>query len=488
MLGLIGIVIAAMSSELNDQVASVALPDIRGGFAISNDSGTWFESLYVSAEIVGAGISPWFLVTLSLRRWALFVVALCGTATVLLPFCPNEAALDALRLLQGFGGGMAIPMLLTAALRVLTPATRLYGLAIYSVTATFTPAIATSPAALWTDLVGWRWVFWEAIPLCTLASTLIWAGIPPEKPQYARFRIFDWCGVVLLTLGFGALSTMLYQGDRFDWFNSSFISVLALVSAVCIPAFLVNEWFHELPLMKLQLLLRPNFAYGAICLITFLVVGGSDSTIPARFLSRVQGFRPEQFAGLTGLVAAAQIVMLPAIAWVLDHEWIDARLGNLLGLLLIVCAYAGASFATANWYPGQFLFWQALQAAGQPMIVMSLLMMATNTLTKPEEGPFASALVNVPRGIAEALAAWLLDLITRWRGGLHYSRIVDQLGQAGVYFPSARSAGSAVEQQVNVLTLSDAYILFAAITLGLIAVLLLLAQRTPPPRILLAKH
>ncbi len=241
MLGLIGIVIAAMSSELNDQVASVALPDIRGGFGISSDPGTWFESLYVSAEIVGAGISPWFLVTLSLRRWALFVVALCGTATVLLPFSPNEAAIDALRLLQGFGGGMAIPMLLTAALRVLTPATRLYGLAIYSVTATFTPAIATSLAALWTDLVGWRWVFWEAVPLCTLAAALIWAGIPPEQPQYERFRKFDWRGVLVLAVRFGAFSTMLYQGDRLDWFNSALISVLGLLSLTCIPTSLINE-------------------------------------------------------------------------------------------------------------------------------------------------------------------------------------------------------------------------------------------------------
>ncbi len=201
--------------------------------------------------------------------------------------------------------------------------------------------------------------------------------------------------------------------------------------------------------MKLQLLLRPNFAYGAICLITFLVVGGSDSTIPARFLSQVQGFRPEQFAGLTGIVAAAQIVMLPAIAWVLDHEWVDARLINLLGLVLIIVACLGASFATAYWYAGQFLLWQALQAVGQPMVVMSLLMMATNTLTKPEEGPFASALVNVPRGIAEALAAWLLDLITRWRGGLHYNRIVDQLGDGSRRFATSGQAGAAVQQQAD---------------------------------------
>ena len=66
----------------------------------------------------------------------------------------------------------------------------------------------------------------------------------------------DWRGALLLVIGTGALSTVLYQGDRLDWFNSSLICVLALVSALAIPLLLVNEWFHPLPLLKLQMLGR----------------------------------------------------------------------------------------------------------------------------------------------------------------------------------------------------------------------------------------
>jgi DHA2 family multidrug resistance protein len=36
----------------------IALTDIRGALGISRDSGTWIESLYVSAEIVDMAISP----------------------------------------------------------------------------------------------------------------------------------------------------------------------------------------------------------------------------------------------------------------------------------------------------------------------------------------------------------------------------------------------------------------------------------------------
>jgi DHA2 family multidrug resistance protein len=63
-----GILIAAMTSEFNDQVTVIALTDIRGALGISRDSGTWIESLYVSAEIVGMAISPWMAMTFTLRH------------------------------------------------------------------------------------------------------------------------------------------------------------------------------------------------------------------------------------------------------------------------------------------------------------------------------------------------------------------------------------------------------------------------------------
>ena len=487
MTGLIGVLLTVIGSELNDQVATAALADITGGFHISHDPGTWFESLYISAEIVGAGISSWFLVTLSLHRWALVVTTVAGVSTVLIPFSPDVEALYALRIIQGVAGGAAYPLLLTTALRVLKPATRLWGLALYALTATFTPGISTPLAGLWTLLVGWRWVFFEAAPVFTLSGLLIWAGVPREAPKLERFRKIDWRGMLMMIVVFGPFSTMLYQGDRFDWFNSKLICVLALISAVGLPLFVLNEWFQEIPLFKFQLLGRPNLLYGFIALFLFLLVSQSASALPSRFLVQVQGFRPEQVAPLTAIIAVTQVVMLPLVAWVLDHERVDARAVNLLGLMLIIVACTGASFVTAYWYPGQFILWQVVQAVGQPMMVVSLLMMSTNAITSPDEGPFASGLINVPRVIAEAAGAWLLDLITRWRGGLHYNRVVDQIGQDRVRLGSHVAPGL-VQQQATVLTLSDAYLVFGSIALLLAVILLVLTQPTLPPRLQLAKH
>ena len=117
--GLCGALIAAMTSEFNDQVTSVALSDVRGALGISHDAGTWIESLYVSAEIIGMAISPWLLATFTLRRWTLFAIALCGASSVLIPFSLNIEAIYTLRLLQGLAGGMIIPLLMSTAFLVL---------------------------------------------------------------------------------------------------------------------------------------------------------------------------------------------------------------------------------------------------------------------------------------------------------------------------------------------------------------------------------
>jgi DHA2 family multidrug resistance protein len=509
--GLGGVLIAAMTSEFNDQVTSIALADVRGALGIGHDSATWIESLYVWAEIVGMAISPWLAMTLTLRRWTLFSIALCGASGVLIPFSPNVEGIYTLRLLQGLAGGLIIPLLMTTAFRVLTPNIRLYGLAVYALTATFTPALAATVTALWTDVVDWRIVFLQAVPLCSLAGVLVWYGLHQDQPNYGRFQMLDWRGVLLLVIATGALSTMLYQGDRLDWFNSTLICVLALVSAMVIPLLLVNEWFHPLPLLKLQMLGRRNIAYGALGLFLFLIISQSGSTVPLRYLQEVQGYRPLQSNLITLEIAALQLVMLPAMALLLDYGRVDSRAVSLVGLGLILVSCLGSSFLTIYWNRDQFYLGQLLQSIGQPMVVMPLLMMSTNAVAGPSEGPFASALINTSRAVAEAMSTWFLELIGRWRNALHADRIIDEVGQDrwrviqsdGVlpqYPPPLKPDGQprlpdsleafrhAIEQQVTILSASDTFLILGALTVLMMVLVMTLPIRTMPPRIQLAKQ
>lgn len=508
LIGLLGVLVAALSAEFNELVMATALVDVRGALGISHDPGLWIESLYASGLAFGMALAPWLAVTFTLRRFAMFTVGLvCGT-TLLIPFAPDLSVMLGLRLVQGLGGGFTIPLLMTTALRVLAPPIRLYGLAVYALTATFSPAISSSIAAFWTDVVGWRFVFFEALPLGAVAAVLVWHGMPQDPPRYERLRQFDWRGALLLAVSTGSFTTLMYHGNHQDWFNSHEVWILVLL---CIPAFpllALNEWHHPLPLLKLQMLKRRNFAYGVSGLFLFLVLSLSSSLVPQTYLVEIQGYRALQGHWITLLIALGQLLMLPAVAFLLDHSWADARAVTLCGLGLIVTACLGNSFIDASWNREQFYFWQLLQMVGQPMVVLPLLMIATNTVQGPAEGPFASALVNTARSLAAPVGTCVLELIERWRGALHSERLVDQVGQMRfnpaqattllpgsiVPLPSGDVVGQgdrlarAVETQASVLTTADSFLILSVFGVALAMLVMILPVRTYPPRILFAKH
>ena len=490
LLGLLGVLIAALTVEFNDGVTATALVDVRGGLGISQDPGTWLTSLFATGQVIGMSMATFWAVTVSIRRWLLFAIGLSFASTVFIPLTSTLSLLYALRFLGGLASGFTIPLLLTVALQVLAPPIRLYGLAAYALTATFGPNIATALAALWTDVVGWQFAFYDDLPLCALSSLLVWYGVRPQPTQYQRIRKFDWRGELLVIIGFGALTTMLEQGDRLDWFNSKAICVLALVAAVAIPLLVVNELSVEMPLYKFSLLRRRNLAFGLVTLFTFLLLNASASTIPIEYLQRVAGYRPQQFYVVTLLIAVPQFALLPLVAVLLNFERVDARVVLFAGLACVITACIGNSFLTSVWEGDTFLLWQAFQAIGAPLVVMPLLMMAVNTITDPADGPFAATLVNTMRALAEPVAVWMVQLIMRWRGALHYNRIVDQSGQRAFSAVQRHGPGSvaafrtAVQEQAIVLTLSDAFLVIATLAMLLMVVLLVLPVRTYPPRIM----
>lgn len=513
LLALGGMIIAAMATDLNEAVSSILLPNISGSLGLSGDQGSWFGTLYDVAQIIGMAISPWFAITFSFRRWSLGVIFFTALSSFLLPLTSNITLAFILHGIQGLCGGLTIPLLMATALRALAPQIRLIGLACYALTASFFPNLSTAVAALWSGVgdstLGWHFAFYETVPLCAIAALLVWFGMIQDHVQLQRFKKFNHRGFALALIGFSSFVIVLEQGDRLDWFNSPLICILSLVTCVGVPLFLVNEWFAETPFIKLQMLSRRNLAYSLITLFGFLIVGQAASTVPNMYLQEVQNLLPAQSYLITLEVAASQLILLPLLVYILDFKPVDARAIAFIGKVCLLVACIGSSFLSAVWQRDQFYLWQGFASLGEAMVVMPLLMKATNVV-KPEEGPFAAALINTPRALSSAVSVWLLNLVQSWRGSLHMDRLTDQLGQErfkllqgpGVFpqtpppllangSPSTPNSlaqfYSTVTQQVSVLTISDIYLVLAGICLALILLVFVLPQRSLPPRLALLK-
>jgi DHA2 family multidrug resistance protein len=487
-IGLLGMLLTSLAAGLNEHVTDVAMTDVRGALSIGHDEGTWLTALFEATNVSAMAFAPWCSVTFSLRRFTIGAALMFGLFGVLCPFAPNVETLAVLRALQGFAGGCLPPMLMTAALRYLPANFKLYGLAGYALTATFGPNLGTPLAALWTEYVNWRMVFWQVAPLCLISTAAIAYGLPQDPLRLERIRSFNWFGFLT---GFPAISMLvigLYQGDRLDWLNSPLICLMLGGGGVLFCLFLLNEWSHPLPFFKLRMLAKRNFTHSLITLCGVLVVLLGVAVIPSEYLIEVHGYRPLQIAPLSLLVALPQLIALPVTAAILNMERVDCRWVLALGLSLIAASCFLGSFMTSDWIRENFYLLQALLTVGEPMAVIPLLLQTTTNLP-PTEGPFASAMFNMLKGFAAAVGTGLVEGVGTAREHYHSVMLVDQLGNQPLTVGqgadrTAAYAGLAerIHEQAVVLTSADLYLVMAAITAALMLLIPVVPLRVHPPR------
>src|SRR5579862_4669699 len=132
-----GSLLGAFMAVLNIQVTNSSLPDIEGGIGTGGVNGTWISTAYLIGEIIVIPMSDYLSRVFSLRRYfivntVLFLLlsAACGQAR-------NLSEMILLRGLQGFSGGVLIPLCFTIIVRMLPPSKRAIGLAGFAVTARF---------------------------------------------------------------------------------------------------------------------------------------------------------------------------------------------------------------------------------------------------------------------------------------------------------------------------------------------------------------
>lgn len=482
--GLVGIFLAAVMAGLNNRVGALGLVDVRGALGFGSDDASWLTTAYAAGELAAMPFATWFAITLSLRRFHIAMVATCLVLALAAPLVQNLPSLLLLRSLQGLANGALIPLLMMAALRFLPPPVRLYGLALYSMTATFAPNIATWLTAQWSDgLTDWRLIYWHVVPLAAVCIGLVGWGIPSGPVQSARFTHANWFGMAFGLPGLCVLAVALDQGGRLDWFNSPFIAWALGAGIGLTGVFLLSEWFHPAPFIKLQLLGRRNLGLGFSVFFVLLVVMTSGSLLPSAYLASVQGYRALQSAPVGLIVGLPQLVLAPLTALLLYRKWIDARMLFATGLLLIAVACLLGSRLTSEWIGTQFVWAQVLQCVGQPLAVVPMLFLATSVV-QPPEGPYVSGIVNTLRALGSLAGGSMVAQLLVSRSRFHAEMLLDAAGLAAAAQPAAAGAdmARAFTEQAQVLASADAYRVLGALALLLIPAVLSLQYIGAPGR------
>ncbi|HYG45396.1 MAG TPA: MFS transporter [Bordetella sp.] len=480
--GLLGIFLAAMTTSLASRMGMLALADVRGALGFGFDGASWLTTAHAAAELTAMPFAAWFAITMAMRRFVLAVIALSAVAALLVPWAHSLEWMLVLRVVQGLAGGALIPLLMMAALKFLPAPVKLYGLALYSLTATLAPTLSIWLVGLWTDYYAdWRLVYWQALPLLALAGAMAAWGLPRDPARPERWRQCNWMGLAYGAGALAALAVALDQAVRLDGFQSPLIVFCTGAGLLLLAAYLYSEWRHPDPFLQLRLLARRNLGLGFTIFVCMLTLLACASLLPVGYLGRVWGYRALQSAPVGLIIGVAQLVLAPAVAALLYRKWLDARIMFGLGLMLIACACWQSANLTSVWVWQQFIGVQALNALGQPMAVVSLLFLATSVV-QPSEGPYVSGTINTLRGLGSLLGGTVVGQALVVRERWHAEGLLDRLGRVAGIVPGADapSLAAPLREQAFVMATADVYRAAGLLALLLIPLVLSLHRRQPP--------
>jgi MFS transporter, DHA2 family, multidrug resistance protein len=499
-IAVVGAALGAFLAILNIQIVSSSLADIQGAIGAGSDEGGWITTAYLVAEIIVIPISGWLARVFSVRTYLLTNTLLFLVLTVACAFTTNLGQMIVVRAMQGFAGGVLIPLAFSIIMTRLPPSKHAIGLSIYSISAIFAPAIGPVIGGYCNETFGWQSIFFVNLLPGAVMFMMLWFALEPEPRQLELLRRGDWLGIATVAVGLGALETVLEEGEKDDWFGSQFIVRLTIIAVVSLVAFVIVQLVRKQPLLHLRLLARRNFGLGTIANFFFgLSMYGWIYIVPL-YLGRLQGYNAEQIGGVLIWIGLPQLLILPMMPKVMKR--VEPRLLVTVGFVLFIAGSMLAANVSGNFSGPQFLASSLVRAVAQAMVMTPLSATAVAGIEREYAGS-ASALFNMVRNLGGAIGIAVLQTFLTKRDQFHsdvltaqvsllnnatrtrLNGLTDTIMRHGVSDPAyARHeamvmVGRSIHQQAMMLAYSDTVILQSILLgLALFAVLFLKNAKT----------
>ncbi|MFJ4343969.1 MDR family MFS transporter [Pseudomonas sp. NPDC089401] len=411
---MMSVMLGAFMAVLDIQITNSSLKDIQGALSATLEEGSWISTSYLVAEIIMIPLTAWLVQLLSARRLAVWVSGGFLVSSLLCSMAWNLESMILFRALQGFTGGALIPLAFTLTLIKLPEHHRAKGMAMFAMTATFAPSIGPTLGGWLTENWGWEYIFYINIPpgLVMIAGLLY--GLEKKEAHWELLKSTDYAGIVTLGVGLGCLQVFLEEGHRKDWLESSLIVGLATVALVSLITFVILQLSKPHPLINLRILGNRNFGLSSIASLGMGVgLYGSIYLLPL-YLAQIQGYNALQIGEVIMWMGIPQLFLIPLVPQLM--KVISPKLLCAVGF----CLFGVASFSSGVLNPDfagpQFNHIQIIRAVGQPMIMVTISLIATAYI-QPQDAGSASSLFNILRNlggaIGIALLATLLDARTK---------------------------------------------------------------------------
>lgn len=489
--------IGAFMAILNIQITNASLLDIEGGIGTGVDNGAWISTSYLIGEIVVIPLTDYLSRVFSFRRYMLVNTILFPIFSAACSFAHDLGTMILLRGLQGFAGGVLIPMAFTMVLTKLPKPQQPFGLALFALSVTFAPAIGPTIGGYLTENYGWQSIFFVNAPPSVAMAVALFFTLEKKPMQLPLLRQGDWAGIVTMAIGLSALQTVLEEGNKDDWFQSPFIVKLAVTAAVFLAAFVAIELTVAKPLVQLRLLKQRNFGIGVLVNVLVGVALFGTVYILPQYLGQVQRYNAEQIGLVLAWTGLPQLLIIPLVPLLMKR--FDARYVGFVGISIFAASCFMNITLSLDSAGDQFFIPNIVRAIGQALVLTPITLITTSGIA-PSEAAAASGLSNMLRNLGGAIGTATLGTVLTKREQFHSNiigqsvtiyreEVRDRIEHLTQYFlthgvsdvavakqKAVAAIGATVHRQALILGFSDTFAVIGTV-LGLAAVVLLFTRK-----------
>jgi MFS transporter, DHA2 family, multidrug resistance protein len=483
-IGFIAMCVGMFMAILDIQVVATSLPAIQQALHFRPDQISWIQTSYLIAEVIAIPLTGWLTRLLSLRWLFVAACALFVVASVACAASAGFASLVAARVVQGFAGGVLIPIVFSAGFLLFSGRGEALATTIAGVLAVLAPTLGPIAGGWITTTWSWHWLFLINIAPGLVAVAVGALALPRSAASVKELRRLDAVSLVLVAAALAMLEIGLKEAPARGW-SSALVLALLLAALASGAVFVCRSLRGVHPIADLAALADRNFALG--CALSFVLGAGLYGSVYLMpfFLGYVRGHDAVAIGAIMLVTGATQLVAAPVTVWL--EQRLGARVLTGFGFALFAAGLAMSAFDTPRSDFAEMFWPQVVRGFASVLCLLVPIRIALGQLPV-ERVPDASALFNLMRNLGGAIGLALIDTVIFGRADQHGRVLTKKLtgGDGEAFAFVGVQAGAAlqmdpehlrvlVEKAGMTLAVNEAWLLAA----GMVAagVLLSLAAR-----------
>ncbi|UUE16966.1 multidrug efflux MFS transporter [Leuconostoc mesenteroides] len=278
------IVFGSMAPLLDSTMMNIAINSLVNDLHSSVTTVQWTITCYMLATGAAVPFSSWLLNKYDGKYIFLFGELLFSIGSVLAAISPNIQFLIGSRLIQGFAGGLIMPLLTTLLVQTAGAAVMGQMMATVGLPMILGPLMGPIIGGLVIKYLSWRWLFWVNVPVTMISLALIVSKMPHFMPQDRTAKL-DFIGTILVII---TTSSTIYgivaATQTANFSNQTTVSYLFLGLLSIVLYIIWAAWRGTKAVIPLSLFSFSSFNGSVIGLfIAGTVLNGSMLLLPLFF-------------------------------------------------------------------------------------------------------------------------------------------------------------------------------------------------------------